>query len=173
MVKAGPLSGRFLSLDKSTSSWPRLRFCADLVLLLVVVVVLAYVIQMVVRINRGYSATEDAPEYIVRLQVLNASGQPRVPGDVLAFIGRCSDRRMRVELVHTDRFELRLVPQSFIIARDEDRTAARLLALRLGFEPDRVVYRQLPDNDKYIDATLVLGADASNLVTRTSKEKEN
>ncbi len=172
MVKASPSSGRFLSLDSSSSSWPKLRFCADLLLLLVVMAVLAYVVQMVVKLNRGYSAMEEAPEYVVRLQVLNASGQSRVPGDVMAFIGRCSDRRMRVDLVATDRFELRLVPQSFIIARDEDRTAARLLALRLGLEPDQVVYRPLPDNDKYIDATLVLGADAPSLVTTTSNEKE-
>jgi len=141
--------------------------------LIVVVAVLGYVVQMVVRVNRGYSATEEAPEYVVRLQVLNASGQARVPGNVKAFIDRCSDRRMRVDVVTTDRFELRSVPQSFIIARDQDRTAARLLALRLGFKPDQVVYRQLPDNDKYIDATLVLGADALTLVTAASSEKED
>jgi hypothetical protein len=50
-----------------------------------------------------------------------------------------------------------------LISRDEDLTATRLLAARLGLDTDAVFYKPLEYNRDQITATLVLGLDRPDL----------
>jgi hypothetical protein len=84
----------------------------------------------------------------------------------------CLDATLTVDVIESSRFELRPVANSFIISREEDRTAARCLAQRLGIDPNAVEYKPLPGNTSHISATLVLGVDASSLLANL-RPKEN
>jgi hypothetical protein len=62
------------------------------------------------------------------------------------------------------------VAGSFVISRQEDLTASRMLAVRLGLDPDQVEYRPLEDNRRLITSTLVVGSNGVTLATVKKKE---
>jgi hypothetical protein len=107
----------------------------------------------------GYSAEEPTPAYSMRLQIVEASPLGLTPATLATDIEAASDMKLEIEVAETGRFKVRPVPASFVISRLEDLTAARLLAERLGLDPDQVEYKPLEDNRGLITATLVIGAD--------------
>jgi threonine dehydratase len=126
---------------------------------------------MSIRISRGVTRTLDPPEHEVRLQVLNGCGVDGLAASVADAWADYTDADLHVVVVDTDNFDLHNVAESFIISRQENRTAARLLADRVGLNPDQVVYKSLENNYRDVTATLVLGADWPD-IEATQQKKE-
>lgn len=121
--------------------------------------VVLYVVSMSIRISRGVSRTIETPEHEIRLQVLNGCGINGLAAQVADAWSDYTDSDLHIVVVDTDNFDLHNVAESFIISRQENRTAARLLAERVGLNPDQVVYKPLENNYRDVTATLVLGMD--------------
>jgi hypothetical protein len=141
-----------------TTGWFRARW-VEIGTLAAFVVVLLYVISVSVRVSTGVSRTLDGPRYQVRLQILNGCGVPGLAGRLADRLADYRDEDLEIRVLDTDNFEVRQVSETFLISRDEDLGPARLLAGKLGLEPDRVQYATLENNYRQISATLVLGED--------------
>ena len=62
-------------------------------------------------------------------------------------------------MIDVDDFDSYDVAETFIISRQKDTEAAKLLAEQLGIDSDKVIYRKMENNYRSISATLVLGKD--------------
>lgn len=151
----------------------RLKYSIDVAIVAVAVLSLIYVAALAVNVVSGYSVTAATPERMVRLQVVDGIGDKELVRDVVALLRERADLELSVEVVERVRFDLREVPRTFIIARTEDQSTARLLAQRLGLDPDEVTRKPLDQNSRFVTATLVLGQDARDLlfVKRTAEER--
>lgn len=135
-----------------------LRFL-NVTLVVVLATVSVYAVLLVIKVSKGYSRTQETPEYTVRLEVVDASGVKGFARRVKKEISEHSDMTLEVQVVRTVPFDLRDIPETMLIARDEDKQdAARELARRIGLNPDEVDYRPLANNTDQIGATLVLGS---------------
>jgi hypothetical protein len=123
------------------------------------VVVLLYVVSVSVRVSTGVSRTLDGPRYQVRLQILNGCGVAGLAGRLADRLADYRDEDIEIRVLDTDNFELRRVSETFLLSRDEDLGPTRLLAGKLGLQPDRVQYATFENNYRQISATLVLGED--------------
>ena len=162
MFKANRSHGRPPSSSHKTSSariLNILRRVFDSVLLTVLAVVVMYVVFLVIKVNRGYSQTQDVPDRMVRLQIVDSSGESGMTKRARQLLQASSDTEMAIEVVESKRFDQHQVMHSFMIAREEDRSTAEFLARRLGLDPDEVTYRPLVNNRLNVTVTLVLGSD--------------
>ncbi len=152
---------------------PVLRRSVDLLIVLGVAAAVVYLLPLVIKISRGYSRTQETPDRVVYLQVVDGQSDAGLARKVKAGLKDIAKGEMQIEIVDSDRFELRNVLRSFIIAREEDPTTARMLAERLGLNPDEVSYKPLLNNNQHATATLVLGNDAAKLLPQDSVTMEN
>lgn len=135
------------------------RRTVDIFLISACVALVVYLGTVTYRVVGGYTLEEPVPRYTARLQVVNATGTSGAARRLTRRIESVSDLELAVEVVELDRFEVREVAKSFIVSRQEDLTAARTLAERLGLDPDEVEYKPLENNARLVTATLVLGLD--------------
>jgi len=154
---------------------PRLnvRRILDVTLIVMAAAVVGYLVLFAVKVGTGYSRTLSVPERTVRLQIVNASGTRGLSSGVIARLKELSDLELTVRVVDLSYFDLEETQHSFVVSREIDCETARLLARRLGLDPDAVEYRELEHNTGYITATLILGRDTQEkLLTKPpSKEK--
>jgi len=136
-----------------------LRRVLDSFLLTVLAVVAVYLVLLAVQVSRGYSQTESSPDRLLRLQIVDGSGEAGLTRRARQLLKERSDGELAVEVVESKRFDRHEVARTFLIAREEDRSTAELLARRLGLDPEEVIYRPLDNNRRYVTVTLVLGAD--------------
>jgi hypothetical protein len=122
-------------------------------------IVLLYLLSSTLTVAGGISRVIDRPTYLVRLQVVNGSGVRSLTGEVTKRLSDYADSVLELRIVETVDFNLRELPRSFVISREQDKTAAALLAKKLGLDPSEVVYRPLEHNNRQVSTTLVLGKD--------------
>jgi hypothetical protein len=118
----------------------------------------------------SYTVEEPTPAYSMRLQVVDASSTGVLLKKLVQDIEAVSDMKLEIKVAETSRFDVRPVAGSFVISRQEDLTASRMLAVRLGLDPDQVEYRPLEDNRRLITSTLVVGSNGVTLATVKKKE---
>lgn len=145
----------------------------EIAIIITFIVVLIYVGSMTVRITTGVSKTIESSAYTVRLQVLNGCGTPSLAGNTADKLADYKDDDLEIKIVDTDNFDVRKVAESFVISRLEDKTAARILAEKIGLDPSRVIYKPLENNYRHVTATLVLGEDHSKVALTVKSDKEN
>ena len=121
--------------------------------------VMLYVASVFVRVSSGYSETVESPDHVVRLQILNGCGVVGLAARVADKIADYRDSDMEIKVVDTDNFKIRKVARTFLISRREDRYPAEMLAVKLGLDPQEVVFKSLVNNHSQVSATLVLGED--------------
>jgi hypothetical protein len=136
------------------------------------VVVLIYVISVTVKVTKGVSKTIETPGHAIRLQVLNGCGVRGLATKTADGLSGYRDSDIEIMVVDTDNFSVREVPRSFLISRDEDKTAAAILAQKLGLDVSEIVYRTLENNYRHVSVTLVLGKDHEDLRLTLESEKE-
>jgi hypothetical protein len=136
----------------------RLRRLFDLILIITAAVIVVYTFTVADKVVSGYSLEQPTPRYMVRLAVVDAADESGLMKAVTREIEKVSDLDLSVEIVETSTFDVRSVERSFIISRQENLTAARLLAERLGLDPSEVIYKPLVNNRKHVTATLVVGS---------------
>jgi hypothetical protein len=132
------------------------RVC-DVTLVLATTALVVYLGFIAHKVFVTYTVEEPTPVYSVRLQVVDASSTGILLERLVPDIEKVSDMELEIKVAETSRFNVRPVAESFVISRKEDLTAARLLAVRLGLDPDQVDYKPLEDNRGLITATLVVG----------------
>lgn len=158
------------------SDTPKPRFgrrrVFDVALLVLVVAVVGYLALFAVKVGRGYSRTLSVPEHTVRLQIVNASGTRGLSSGVVARLKTLSDLELTVQVVDMSYFDVSETPYSFVVSREADCSAARLLAQRLGLDPDKVEYKELEHNTGYVTASLILGRDTQEKLLSQPPPKE-
>lgn len=150
-----------------------LRRVLDITLVALCLGALVYVITVADEVIGGYSQVRPTPEHMVRLELVNASGDPGLGHQSLAVIQAAADQQISIEVVEKRAFEVREVAQSFVVSRQEDLRAARLLAERLGLDPGAAEYKPLVNNRQQLTATLVLGSDGLSPRAAISLAEEN
>ena len=136
------------------------------------VLVIIYVLSVTVKVSRGVSRTIDTPGETVRLQVLNGCGVQSLAGKTADLLSDYRDEDIEVMVVDTDNFSVREVPRTFLISREKDKTAAVMLAKKLGLEASDVAYRPLDNNYRHVSVTLVLGQDYEQVLQSLEPDKE-
>lgn len=114
---------------------------------------------IVYRVAAKVSTTADLPAHLVRLQVVEASGRGKLLSEVRKGLSGYSSGDLEIQIVETEKFNISEVQKTFIISRQKNKTAAKLLAKRLNLDASDVVYKPLENNLKQVSATLVLGTD--------------
>ena len=137
------------------------------------VVLLIYMASFTIRVTRGVSKTIEPPNHTVRLQVLNGCGEPRLAAKVSDQLAHFRDEELGIAIVDTDNFNSLNIDSSFVISREKDLDAARLLAEKLGLSTETVVYRPLDNNYRNVSVTLVLGADYARITLGGPTKQEN
>lgn len=137
-------------------NWRRI---GDVVLVVAAGLALIYAGSIATEAFAGYTQVQVTPQTSIRLQIVDGSGQDGLMAGALENIRSVTNDDLSVKIVETDDFDLRDVPRSYVVSRLEDCRAARLLAERLGLEPDDVEHRPLVNNRRQVTATLVLGQD--------------
>lgn len=160
------LVGRLKSVRK------HLTFSYDLFLIGVLLVLGGYAVALAFQVAKGYSATLPTPQWRVRLQVINGTGDKNILSRALNEISECKDDRMKVEIVETSSFRNTDLPQTFVVSREKDLKAAQQLATRLGLDPDYVTYEPLEHNREHITATLILGTESDQWLAARKSTQE-
>ena len=122
-------------------------------------IVLLYLLASTLTVAGGISRVIDRPTHLVRLQVVNGSSVKGLTREVAKRLSGYADSELEVRVVDMVDFDLRELPRSFVISREQDKTTAALLAKKLGLDPSEVVYRPLEHNSLQVSATLVVGKD--------------
>nr|MBN2278255.1 LytR C-terminal domain-containing protein [candidate division Zixibacteria bacterium] len=144
----------------------------EMAIIAIFTLVVIYGASFAIRITQGLSKTVDSPEYTIRLQILNGCGTQGAAGRTAKALPKLVKMPLELNIVDIDDFNSYHVDKSFIISRERDFTAARLLAQQLNIDSDNIVYEPIDSNYRSISATLVLGDDFVNLIEQTSS-KEN
>lgn len=140
------------------------------VFLLVAVVI--YLGWFVVRVSAGVSAEVPAADRLVRLQLVDAGGNPESAREVIRLLDHLADNHAQIRLVDQYAMDRHTVDATFIISREPDLSAARWLAHKLALGDDDVVYRPLENNHQQISATLVVGEDCDRIVQNLTPDQE-
>lgn len=124
------------------------------------------------RLVGGVTLTENPPAHLVRLQVLHAAGEKANASAVAGRVRDVTAGSLDLRVVEIREFDLRAVTRTTIVSRIEDKTAAELLAERLGMDPEAVYYRPLEHNTRQVTTTLIVGPDFENILTTLEAKKE-
>lgn len=135
----------------------------EILIVVAFVILFVYVVSMTLQVARGVSQTIAPPTHTVRLQVLNGCGVPKMAARVADRLSGYTDQDIRISIVDTDNFESVSIDSSFVISRDSDKTAALVLARKLGLDESRVTYERVDNNYRHVSVTLVVGSDHQRL----------
>ncbi len=131
----------------------------ELAIVAIFTLVAIYAASFAIRITHGFSKTIEAPEYVIRLQILNGCGEDGAANRVAGAIPGRTKLPLEVKVIDVDDFDSYDVAETFIISRQKDTEAAKLLAEQLGIDSDKVIYQKMENNYRRISATLVMGKD--------------
>lgn len=159
------------SADRKKSGFPW-RKVSDSVLVVAAIILTVYTISVATQALDSYTVVRNTPVSLVRLQVVDASGQKGLLTAALDDVRAQADESLALKVVETTGFDLLEVDQSYVVSRDKDCRAACILAERLGLDPDDVEYKPLTNNRRQVTATLVLGMSGVKPATTELLEEE-
>ncbi len=136
------------------------------------VLVVVYGALFAVRVTTGYAAIEGSPDYVVRLQVVDASGDAVGVREMRKTLDGWTDGVLAVDIVETIPFDGHVVGESFVVSRQENLRAATMLAERVGVDESAVSFRPLADNRRMITSTLVVGEDFGKTIVASLAPEE-
>jgi len=134
--------------------------------------VIIYGASFAIRITQGLSKTVEAPDYVLRLQVLNGCGINGAAGHVANELAKHIKHPLEIDVVDVGDFNAYHVNNTLLSLRDKNLGGADILAEQIGLDPDNSVYEPINNNVRSISATLVLGEDFDSLINK-HKKKEN
>jgi len=138
---------------------PAVRKALQLMLVLALAVVMLYLVTLGVKLAAGVSMSVERPEHMVRLEILDASGVKGAGAKIARQLENLTNEDLEIVVVEIRKLELGELAHSFIVSRDRDETAAKLLAKYIHLSPGDVIYEPLQHNRRQTSATLVLGQD--------------
>lgn len=159
--------------EKSKSSARRTALAVMQALLVIaLVVVLIMIVSDAARLSGSTSKSIDAADHLIRLQVVNGSGDETAAEEFAGTWENYTDDQLEIRIVEQEAFSYRPISKTYIVSRQADETAAELLALHLGLETENIEYNTLENNFRQISATLVLGADCRNITSLFERNRE-
>ena len=144
----------------------------DLVLILTVAAVGLVALSLGIEYSRGYSKTLPGPKWTMRLQIVDGSATKAVLAKSVNEIKKCEDDDLKIDIVEKTRFDLTSLPKTFLVSREENLEPTRVLAERLGLDPDDVDYEPMENDYKHITATLILGAESDKWLAAREADQE-
>jgi len=151
---------------------PQLSRIARIVIAVAAVVVLVYLVTIGTRFATGVSEMAPTPVQSVRVQVLTVDAGAESAVEIGKWLEAQADSSFAIDVVETNRYELRSAARTLIVSRIEDKTAARMLAHRIGLDPSEVIYKPLEHNTNQATATLIVGSDFDRIVSLQQTTKE-
>ena len=146
----------------------------ELAIVAIFALVAIYAASFAIRITHGFSKTIEAPEYVIRLQILNGCGEDGAANRAAKALPGQIKLPLEVKVMDVDDFDSYDISETFIISRQEDTEAAEMLSEQLGFDSDKVIYQKMENNYRSISATLVLGKDYElTILKRSEKSGDN
>ena len=138
----------------------RFKYFTDTFLITVSIVFAILIVTYTVKITSGVAKSVSSPEYYVRLEIINATGEPRLETRMEDYLKDLNLENIQLEIVEAGRFELKESEESFLVSRTKDKSAPMQLAKVLNLDYKDMLYTALPHNTRQITATLVLGNDS-------------
>lgn len=152
------------------------RMVVGVILTLVLVVSAGYLTVSAIRLANGITRTVPAPSRFMRLQVVDGTGGDRPAFTRIADnLVSLSDSVLDITVIDRVQFVTRRIERSLIISRDANVSSARMLADKLGLNPDEVEHVPLEMNSAQATVTLVIGQDlisSGKLFARTKEKTE-
>jgi hypothetical protein len=140
----------------------------EMAIVAIFALVVIYAASFAIRITHGITKTVDAPEYTIRLQILNGCGVNGAASRVANSLSKRIKLPIEVNVVDIDDFESYHVEESFLISREEDTDPVKILSEQLNLEGN-IVFEPIENNFRSITATLVLGDDFEQLLSKPLK----
>jgi hypothetical protein len=125
----------------------------------VLLVVMLYLLSSTAQVVGGITKVASTPKHLVRLQIVNGSSVEGLSQQVAGQLSDQVDAELEIKVVDAADFKLRKLAKSFVISREQDKTAAKILAEKINLNPAEVEFKPLEHNYRQVSATLVLGDD--------------
>jgi hypothetical protein len=135
----------------------RIRYLG-MALVAALTIFVGYLLIPTIRAAVGVTVSKPSAEYVVRLVIVNGTTTKGLEKEVANQLRSLPDRRFDIEIVGTEKSDVEM-PETFIVSRIADKSAAQLLAKRLGLNPDAVLFQPLTHNTHLVSASLILGKD--------------
>jgi hypothetical protein len=139
----------------------------------ILLVLTVWLLSSGLKVLSGYSKTVETPGHLIRLQIINGSGDKTAIATVTSRLDNYANTVFEIEIVAGENFEIRRAGRTVIVSRQEDLTMTNQLARILGIDPGTVFYRPLENNRSHISTTLILGKDFRDEVLTALSDKEN
>ncbi|MFQ6007962.1 MAG: LytR C-terminal domain-containing protein [Candidatus Zixiibacteriota bacterium] len=139
----------------------------------VLLVVMLYLFSSTAQVVGGITKVVNTPKYLVRLQIVNGSSVDGLAQQMADQLAGHVDSDLEIKVVDLAEFKLRKLAKSFVISREQDKTAAKILAKEINLDPADVEFKPLEHNYRQVSATLVLGEDYKIIrLSRTQTEEK-
>jgi len=116
-----------------------------------------------IRITAGIAEHVEAPEILVRVELIDATGHNRA-SQLAGELKALSDAEIDIEVVSIGAFDSHQVRNSFIVSRETDLGAAKKLAGKIGLDESQVLYRSAIADGLAVTHTVVIGDDFESLL---------
>lgn len=121
--------------------------------------VIGYFTFMGMEVNRGLAKEIELPDHVIRLEIVNASGDSSLLTKVTEYLDHKRSPLFEIAVVGKREMPRQTHTSTFLIARDEPLEAARVLGQWLELEESAVMFKPIEVNTKDVSVTLVLGTD--------------
>jgi hypothetical protein len=166
-MKKNKLKKNIVRRKRSSNARKKSR-SLEMVIVAIFALVVIYAASFAIRITHGVSKTVEAPQYTVRLQILNGCGVNGAAGKLARVLSNMVKLPLEVIVVDVDDFDAYHVEKTFLISHDNDTDPLKILADQLNLS-DEISIEEIPDNYRSITGTLVLGDDYKQPFQLTSK----
>lgn len=121
--------------------------------------VLGYFTFMGMEVSRGLAKETELPDHVIRLEIVNASGDSSLLTKVADFLDHQRSPLFEIAVVGKREMPRQTHASTFLIARDEPLEAAKVLGHWLKLDESAVMFKPIEVNTKDVSVTLVLGTD--------------
>jgi hypothetical protein len=125
----------------------------------VLLVGMLYLLSSTAKVVGGITKVVNTPSHLVRLQIVNGSSVEGLAQQVAGQLSGYVDADLEIKVVDLADFKLRKLAKSFVISREQDKTASKILAGKINLNPAEVEFKPVEHNYRQVSATLVLGED--------------
>ena len=171
MFKSNKKSVRRTKTGSAGTGKISIRKIIDTSLIILFVFSIVYISNMVHKVTATVTEIESFPDEIIRLQLISSCKQKDILSAAEKFFSHKKTKEFDIMIVDATCTELKEIPNSIIISRDENFNHADLISEIVDFDDD-ILFKPLENNNKFITVTIVLGNDFEDMLENLILEKE-
>ena len=172
MFKSNKKSVRRTKTGSTETRKISIRKIIDTSLIVLFLFSVIYISNMVHKVTATVTEIESLPDEIIRLQLISSCKQKDILSAAKEFFSHKKTKEFDIMIVDAICTELKEIPNSIVISRDENLNHADLISEIVNFEEDDILFRPLENNKKFITVTIVLGNDFEKMLENLILEKE-